>query len=459
MQTEAKKQRRGRLVRWLAALILVAGVVAGVGWWLWPGQPVPPPPEVPLEGVEPRVAQLIRDESEAVRRAPRSGISWGRLGQVLRAHGFDEQAVACWVQAERFDTLEPRWPYYRGVVLLMQGDNRGLDSLRRAATLADRFDPTNPGPRLTLTEQLLAHAGDEEAQQVLRAVESKHPRSARLHFNQAVLAERGGDTTRAILLFARLTKHPCARQKACTRLAALHARQGQLDRAAEYEKQAGRMPEDSRWPDDYWDELYSRDVGRQARYRELAGTRDDEAAYQQLLEMTSGEDTSDDKAHFALGKTLLRMGRRDEAERALRKALALEPKSVRVLYLLGAVLFQQAQEQREQKGDAAAIAARYEEAIALMRRAIEQKPGDADAHLVLGRALLARGRRAAAIEALRVPIATRPEDFRGYLFLGEALIEDGQFAEARKHLERAAVLAPADEPGPARALERLAGKK
>ena len=145
---------------------------------------------------------------------------------MLRAHGFDEQAVECWRRAKHFDDEEPRWPYYRGVVLLMQGDNSGLDSLRRAASLADRRDPDNPDPRLTLAEQLLAHAAGPEAEQVLAVVARKHPNNPRLHFDQAVLAERNGNVRQAIRLFARLTKHPCARQRAKHRLAALHGERG-----------------------------------------------------------------------------------------------------------------------------------------------------------------------------------------------------------------------------------------
>jgi tetratricopeptide (TPR) repeat protein len=441
---------------------VAAVLILGVSAWLWQRGRTPQPPRVDLDGIEDEVAQLIGNEIDAVRRQGRSGPAWGRLGQVLRAHGFDEEAVACWRHAERFDDQEPRWPYYRGVVLLMQGDNSGLDSLRRAATLADRHDPGNPDPRLLLAEQLLAHAEDPQAVQVLAVVAQKHPNNPRLLFSQAVLAERSGNVRKAIGLFGRLTKHPCARQRASARLAALHAQVGGTDRAASYAQMAAQLPEDARWPDHYWAELSSLDVGRQARFRELSrrqNEENDQAVYAHLLHMTEGEDAGYGKAHLALGTTLFSMGQLERAEQSLRKALTLEPKSVRTLRILALVLVLQAEEQRKGSRDARRAAALCDEAIGFLRRAIALKPNDAAAHLVLGSALRAQGLRKEAIEALRVPIATQPEEFRNYLPLVEALIDEGQLGEARQHLDRAARLAPGDNPEIAKARQRLAEKE
>jgi Flp pilus assembly protein TadD len=128
---------------------------------------------------------------------------------------------------------------------------------------------------------------------------------------------------------------------------------------------------------------------------------------------------------------------------------------VRTLTTLAALLLQQARERSAGGGKDA----RSEEAIRLLRRALAVKPNDADGHTLLGRALLGRGERRAAIEALRVPALTRPEDFRSHLRLAEALAEDGRLAEARRHLGRAAGLAPPGNPEVAAALRRLARKE
>src|SRR5437763_16812297 len=120
MKDEEDRKRRRRT---LVLIGVAAALTLGVSAWLRQRGRTPEPPLVDLEGIEPEVAQVIRSEIDTVRRQRRSGAAWGRLGQVLRAHGFDEEAVVCWRHAERFDDQEPRWPYYRGVGLLMPGDN------------------------------------------------------------------------------------------------------------------------------------------------------------------------------------------------------------------------------------------------------------------------------------------------------------------------------------------------
>jgi tetratricopeptide (TPR) repeat protein len=448
--------------RTLVLLVVTVALILGVSAWLWHRGRTPDPPLVDLDHIEPEVAQALRTEIDAVRRDARSGPAWGRLGQVLRSHGFDEEAVACWRYSERFDDQEPRWPYYRGVVLLMQGDNSGLDSLRRAVSLADRLDQGNPDPRLTLAEQLLAHTEDAEAAQVLAVVAQKHPNNARLVFSQAVLADRNGEVRQAIQMFARLTKHPCARQRASARLAALYAQTGSPERAVSYAQLSNGLPEDARWPDRYWAELSELDVGRQARFRELSRRQsegNDEAIQSHLLQMTEGEDAGNGKAHLALGTTQFSMGQVEQAEQSLRKALALEPKSVRTLRILGVVLLRQAEEKSRATGDARRAASLRDEAIVLLRQAIALKPNDAAAHVVLGSALRARGRHKEALEVLRVPVATQPDEFLNYLPLVDALIDEGLLAEARTHFDRAARLVPSDNPELARARGRLAEKE
>src|SRR5437764_5279930 len=100
MKDEEDRRRRRRT---LVLIVVAAALILGGAAWLWQRGRTPEPPLVDLEGIEPEVAQVIRNEIDAVRRQGRSGPAWGRLGQVLRAHGFDEEAVACWRHAERFD--------------------------------------------------------------------------------------------------------------------------------------------------------------------------------------------------------------------------------------------------------------------------------------------------------------------------------------------------------------------
>ena len=80
------------------------------------------------------------------------GLSVARFGKVLRAHDFEDECCFCFAQAERLDPTEPRWPYYRGLTLVLSDPAKGLACLQRAVDvlgdgpLAPRFSmPERPG--------------------------------------------------------------------------------------------------------------------------------------------------------------------------------------------------------------------------------------------------------------------------------------------------------------------------
>src|SRR5437764_828110 len=95
-------------------LFLAASLgLALAGWVGWRWYATPAPPRIPLDGVQTEIAQAVGAALEEVRRRPRSGAAWGRLGMVLHANGFDEHVADCYRNAERFDPNNPRWPYLR----------------------------------------------------------------------------------------------------------------------------------------------------------------------------------------------------------------------------------------------------------------------------------------------------------------------------------------------------------
>src|SRR5207245_10323575 len=122
--------------------------------------------------------------------APRSAKSWGRLGKVLLAHEFSDEARACFAQAEALDPREPRWSYHQGTILSQGEPDAAIPKLQRAVEGCGN-DPD--APRLRLAEILLSqgHPGDAKAQceRVLR----RDPAHAHAHVALARLAYQRGN--------------------------------------------------------------------------------------------------------------------------------------------------------------------------------------------------------------------------------------------------------------------------
>ena len=97
------------LIGLTGCLVLAALAAGGVYFWLQIPRAVP---EISLEGQEVEVADAVTEARDAVVKTPRSANAWGQLGRVLIANEIHQEiALVCFLEAERLDPEEPRWPY------------------------------------------------------------------------------------------------------------------------------------------------------------------------------------------------------------------------------------------------------------------------------------------------------------------------------------------------------------
>jgi tetratricopeptide (TPR) repeat protein len=434
-----KRMKARHLVTLSPCHLVIAGLLAaGVAGYTWHARRVPEPPDVPREGIEPAVVAAVDDARETVRQSPRSAAAWGKLGMTLQAHQLLAEAEFCLERAELLEPKEPRWPYYRGVILATRDPDAAVACWQRAvAACADEPD----WPRLKLADALLGLGRNAEARQHwqhLVEVNPAHPLArlgmARLALQQVDLG--GCQDHLRYVLDSRFT-----RKAAHAVLASAHRLQENTAEAERESQIVAALPEDAPWPNPYGRELAALRRDRLARFREAAElsnrNRFPEAAV--ALEQLVADYPDFAVAWKSLGYAVLGAGDYARSEQALAVALKLMPDSAEVRYYLGCAAFNQGK--REQAADH-------------LRKATDLKPDYAAAYVTLAQCLQSQGDRAAAIRALRTALRCRPNLAAAHRSLAELLTQDGQKAEARGHLRHAVELDPADSQAK-RLLEQL----
>lgn len=179
--------------------------------------------------------------------------------------------------------------------------------------------------------------------------------------------------------------------------------------------------------------------------------------HQRVLSMTDAilaERPGDDAAHEIRARSLLALGRLDEAERHAQDALRLDPDEVRYQELLAEVLSARGahhdaageyarlsrNDPRQRAWTLAEASERLEAAdaagaVEAARRAVRLDPGDAAAQLALARALTRAGDAAGALTAATQAAELRPGDPQAREVLADARWltgdEAGAFGEFR----------------------------
>jgi tetratricopeptide (TPR) repeat protein len=423
--------RGRRLAAGIAAVLGVLVFAAGLGRYLWYGRsaPAPNPPAVVLAGRDPEVVAVVERATATVRESPRSAAAWGRLGMVLQAHDYLADARACFVEAQRLDPRDARWPYYLGMNLSSLGEpDAALPELRRAAELCGEDLAI---ARLRLAELLLQQGHTDEAAEQFRQVLRQDPGHPRAHLGLARVARARGDFPESLAHLAHSRSSPFARKGSAELLAEVHQRLGDRAAADRELHEAAGLTEDRAWPDPFRQEIERLKRGRQeyiARLKPLLA-RGREVEALALLQERVREDPDSEWAWQWLGQQLLQAKQFAAAERALREAARLRPDSAETLFNLGVALYRQDNTR---------------EAADCFRRAAALKPDHALAHFNLGQCLRKQGNRADAIEAFRAAVRWKPTFGDAHTKLGDLLLQDGHHAEALIHVQDALRLNPED---------------
>ena len=173
-------------------------------------------------------------------------------------------------------------------------------------------------------------------------------------------------------------------------------------------------------------------------YRGLERFGDAAPLYAQLVAELSAPTAKDWRLFFAQGNTLERLGRWPEAEAALGKALQVSPDQPEVLNYLGYQWVDSGQ--------------KVEEGMAILQRAVAQRPDAGYIIDSLGWAYFRLGQFGQSIELLERAVELTPGDVTLNDHLGDAYWRVGRRIEARYQWRRVLTLSPT-------AIERAAADK
>lgn len=411
----------------LLALVICGGAAAG-GWYVWQSRNHAEPPAVNLDGVDPEVAAAITAARAEVLQTPRVPAAWGKLGKCLAAHSYLEEARACFVEAERLQPEEARWPYANGLMLVFSDNDAAIVQFQRAV----RLRGADPAMRLRLADTLAVQGRPDEAEKQYRSLLDDPTFGPRARLGLGRMAFERGDLETARSLADRAAAEPETGKAGHSLLAEIAQRSNDPETATRERTAAAKAPEDPDPPDPVVAEISREKAGktvRLARAQKMARRdRAEDAAeeYEGLVKAYPDWD----QGWLDYGKFLMDHRAFAPAQKAFQKVLQLTPDSVTGHFQLGVALFQQ---------DNCRDAAEH------FRKAAQLKPDYALAHYNLGHCLKRLNDRAGAVTAFREALRFRPEMARARTNLGELLAEEGNKAAALEELRLSLQHNPDDE--------------
>ena len=379
-----------------------------------------------LADADPAVADAIEAARRDVWWKPHSAAAWGRLGQLLRAHGYVPESNLCFAHAERLDPDDPRWPYLQGTGLQSDDPEAAIGHLQRAVALCGT---TPDAPQLVLAEVCLQQGRLDEAERHFRQVLGGDPGNARAHLGLGRLAGERGNPRDALAHLERSASSPLTQKASRVLLAQAYQQLGDAAAAGRERARALDLPGDPPWPDPFQEEVLALMIGKQARLARLQTLHRQGRAAEARELARQLENDYPDVYWLVEGRGQMTRGNFAAAERALRKAVELAPESVDARFDLGTVLF----EQRN-----------YPAAADCFRKVTELEPGYGPAYLRLGRCLVGQGDRAEALRAFQAAVRYMPQHAEARRELGALLAREGRPAEAAAQLRQALQLQPGD---------------
>ncbi len=352
----------------------------------------------------------------------------GRLGQLYQANAYPEQAMMCYRLAMDSDRENARWPYY--VAFLLQ-EHGAIDSVTELLERALALDPNYSPAWLKLAENQFKRGQNEAARASYERRLELSKGDPYAHLGLARLEQAESDWAAAESHLEQALETDPLFAAGHRMLATVHehfGRHEQSQKALARADEAGRFyPAPDPWVDGLFEQcfdvdwlltnafkyayvrdgrvanlLFNRALDLEPRnpevYLMLGKTTQDLGQARRAFETAISLHPGNAEAHSLLGEALLKSNQPKEAERVLRKAIAL-----------GATL----PTTYENLGLCLAREGRFDEAIGYIEHALSLEPEFIDFHYSRASVLREAGRRQEAIQQYRKLLSLKPTHAQG----------------------------------------------
>ncbi len=485
----------------LAGALVVALILGASGWmfarWRASGAVarVPPPPAAAQSKA---VAAHLSAKFDAARSQPTSPEAVGALCVAYHADMFFDEADRCYALASELDSSQWRWRYYRALIQAERGGGETLvENLRRVVNQAADF-----GPAWQRLGDALFKAGkyDEAGEAWERAStarasddspptgpalsersESNGPRhvtevplSAYAHVGLARIALAQGETMKAREILERVATDAPQFSSGLRLLADVYRSLGRQADADRFVYRANRLQPFAPYLDPMVDDLAreSRNSTLLLRVSSEANLAVNAEWAEYLTRRALEFDPDNPETVVKLGRVLRTIGRNDEALGFFQRYHQMVPGDFLGLAHIGSCLsamgrYQEAESYLRRAvagiddpqthynlGLLLSITNRPIEAIAEYEKALARDPMHADARLNMATALARQGKTEQASRELTRLVEQDPDNAVARTNLGVVLLQLGKIEQARAQLEAALRADP--NLGPARqALESI----
>src|SRR5688572_11275864 len=461
-----------------AALV---AIIVGAGVWMFVRSRessavarIPPPPAAQSKAV----AAHLSAKYEAARAAPSSPAAFGSLCVAYHADMFFDEADRCYARVIELDSSQWRWRYYRALIQAERGGGEPLiESLRRVVNQAADFGPAwqrlgdalfKAGKYDEAREawERASTAGASDANQPAPRHVTEVPLSAYAQVGLARIALVQGETARAREILERVATEAPQFSSALRLLADVYRSLGRQADADRFVYRANRLQPFAPYLDPMVDDLAreSRNSTLLLRVSSEANLAVNAEWAEYLTRRALEFDPDNPETVVKLGRVLRTVGRNEEALEFFQRYHQMVPGDFLGLAHIGSCLsamgrYQEAESYLRRAvagiddpqthynlGLLLSITDRTPEAIAEYEKALARDPMHADARLNMATSLARLGRMDQASRELTRLVEEDPDNAVARTNLGVVLIQQGKVEQARVQLEAAVRSDPALEP-------------